>query len=382
MQRYCLAAALLVASVSLGSRYPYESGFTVIALGTLAPTLLLGAGVLLCRNTRPKVLLGNALLAIASVGIGLLAMEGVLEWEAAAGPAHLSIPDEWKLRPTRVDGAAHAYYWHGHLNVYNKDSFRTVGNYVREDDKRRIILLGDSLTYGYGVAAADTYAEVLASLGRKTDPAVRIYNLGVNGYNSQDMLRVAAKWVPILAPEQVVYGICLNDFLPSGVGEYKNAMAWSIPVFEAVKTPFETRTRLGGMLTDLYNRALIRLKIRDDFVDDILKDFGNYQTRFRRDLVELNGLAVKATGKPVVALVFNQRPSEPRLRRLASIAEAAAAEAGMKVIPTTEYYQQLGDGNTQLHVSQWEGHPNELAHRLYAAMLAPALGLSDPLRLK
>jgi hypothetical protein len=105
-------------------------------------------------------------------------------------------------------------------------------------------------------------------------------------------------------------------------------MAWQIPLPEEVKKPFEG-TRLGAMTTELYNRALLGLGIRDDFFADILKDFRGYQTRFKRDLVELNRLAESETGKPVVALVLDQFPNDERGHRIARIAEAAAVECGV-----------------------------------------------------
>jgi hypothetical protein len=120
---------------------------------------------------------------------------------------------------------------------------------------------------------------------------------------------------------------------------------------------------------------LIALRIRNDFFADILKDFRSYQTRFKRDLVELNRLAKSETGNPVVALVLDQFPNDERSHRIARIAEAAAFEAGMNVVPTDDYYGRFNDGKTQMFVSKWERHPNEMANRIWAAMLASALGL-------
>jgi hypothetical protein len=47
----------------------------------------------------------------------------------------------------------------------------------------------------------------------------------------------------------------------------------------------------------------------------------------------------------------------------------------MNVVTTDAYFERFSDGKTQLFVSKWEGHPNEMANRIWAAMLASALEL-------
>jgi hypothetical protein len=110
-----------------------------------------------------------------SVAVTLVAVDLGLAWlerakqETTAVPAgpqgdSLIIPDEWKERPAQIPGAARAYYWHGKLHVYNQDYFRAIGDYARDDDKRRIVVLGDSLTYVLASLAEDTYAAVRVPL--------------------------------------------------------------------------------------------------------------------------------------------------------------------------------------------------------------------------
>jgi len=68
-----------------------------------------------------------------------------------------------------------------------------VGDYVLEESPMRTVVLGDSLTYGVGIAAEDTDAAVLERLVRDRTPRARVYNLGVPGYQSDDILGVAMK---------------------------------------------------------------------------------------------------------------------------------------------------------------------------------------------
>ena len=52
---------------------------------------------------------------------------------------------------------------------------------------------------------------------------------------------------------------------------------------------------------------------------------------------------------------------------MAKIAEQAARDAGMDVVDTGEYYEKYS--GRRMGVSQWEGHPSEEAHGIFAGML-------------
>jgi len=118
-------------------------------------------------------------------------------------------------------------------------------------------------------------------LRRKLNTQLVVYNLGVPGRQSEDIVHIAEKWVPVLKPEIVIYGICQNDFLPSLMPQYENNMRWEFPLPRFIKKPLETKTRAGNLFADRYNRLLMSLGIRNDFYTDILRDIGNYQERFR-----------------------------------------------------------------------------------------------------
>jgi hypothetical protein len=70
----------------------------------------------------------------------------------------------------------------------------------------------------------------------------------------------------------------------------------------------------------------------------------------------------------VVGMVLDKLPEyNGRLYKIAKVAERLMTEAGMEVVPTESYYQRY-DGR-DFRVSRWEGHPNEEANAIFAAML-------------
>jgi len=203
---------------------------------------------------------------------------------------------------------------------------------------------------------------------------VKVLNLGVSGNQSEETLALAKRWLPKLRPDLVVYGHCLNDFLPSEISRYTR---YDIPLPHRVKRMFRRRTLIGGLAYYGYGQLLIALGLEADFYDDILGGIEAYDHRFAKDVRELNDLAVKTTGHPVLALVLNQMPANPRGRRVASLAETRMKEGGMIVDPADPYQDEYARSGISLKVSIWEGHPNALAHAVYAGELAKAI-LADP----
>lgn len=322
------------------------------------------------------MILGGLGLGCFVLELGLIAL--TFAGEAGGGPAprwltDLACPDEWMMRPARVPGAATANYWQGQLHVQNAEGYRTTGDYALEPEAFRIAVLGDSFTYGYGVAPEKAYPAVLETR-LSARGKVRVYNLGVPTFNSTDVLEVARRELPRLRPHLVIYGICLNDFLPSR-SRHVDDMRWQVALPSPLVAPFADRTYVGRLLTCLYDEALRNVRIRDNFVSSALKDFNARLTRFQAELEELNRVCVEATGQPVLAMPFNERPGpfDGARSRLARVAQMAARDAQMDVISPEPFRRENPDSVRELRVSRWEAHPSALAHQLWAESFAAAV---------
>jgi hypothetical protein len=282
-----------------------------------------------------------------------------------------SLPSEWLAVPANIQGAAHALVWHGALHVHDADEFRRLNGPFppRQTGVMRILVLGDSLTYGYGVDAAWAYPSLLQTLLAGQYRA-EVINLGVPGAQSEDVARTLGRMAPLLKPDLVIYGMYLNDFLPSGIIERRNWLGVPLPFW--LRQSAYLHTRLGKLMDDAYRNLLIRLGISLDIWDDILKGIDSYQRRLATDLAEMQAIA-KAQGlPPVVGMVLDHMPViGGRGQRIAGIAEAAMQQAGFTVIPTADYYRAYN--GAALFVSRWEFHPNEEAHAIFATMIADHL---------
>jgi len=84
---------------------------------------------------------------------------------------------------------------------------------VEDDSASRIVVLGDSFTFGYRVDADSIYPSVLESRlnEESTEKRLEVLNMGVSGYNTQDGARVLEHKGLLWQPDLVIVGYVLND---------------------------------------------------------------------------------------------------------------------------------------------------------------------------
>ncbi|MFP4474462.1 MAG: SGNH/GDSL hydrolase family protein [Desulfatibacillaceae bacterium] len=281
------------------------------------------------------------------------------------------LPDEWKQKDVAVAGAAHAFLWHGVLHVADANHFRRTTPFPeKRDDTFRILAVGDSLTYGMGVKDCWVWPSLLEKvLSRQYQ--VEVLNLGSPGNTCADVRRVVERFVPRLSPDLVVYGVCLNDFLPSGTGQnrFKNA---AVKVLVDVLDYASHRSRVFLLVSERVKGVLMRFELAPDYVAAALMDLSNMKEGFADEVLRINRSVTGAGLPPVVSMVLEQYPQwGGRGYRLALLARSLMEEAGMDVIPVEDFFRQYhGKG---MQVSHWEGHPNEEAHAIFAMMIHDAV---------
>ena len=139
---------------------------------------------------RGKRLLQNLALSLAVFLLCVAAVEIVLRWNGY-GNLELYEPDPalyWKLKPnqdcyTKIDHKP------VHINSHGTrgPEFQTQ----RPANSFRILSLGDSRTFGWGLSEAETYSSVLQSLLQKEAPAgkrIEVINAGVNAWSYPQIL--------------------------------------------------------------------------------------------------------------------------------------------------------------------------------------------------
>ncbi len=75
----------------------------------------------------------------------------------------------------------------------------------------RIVAMGDSITFGTGLATEDTWAAQLERQGIDSGRSIEVLNAGVEGYDLRDSLERLEHQALALDPDIVVYAYCIND---------------------------------------------------------------------------------------------------------------------------------------------------------------------------
>jgi lysophospholipase L1-like esterase len=372
-------------------------------LGAAVVGAILLGGALPAPRLRSRV--GSLALAAGSVCLLLMLCEAVL-WgleriaarplpEVASGPPPLPpalppqlhekiarmqgalvMPREWEhLDLERSPGIKQPYLWQGVHHVFNADRMRRDGAFPPRDPGRfRVLVVGDSFTYGEGIDARWTYAAQLER-ALQSDFAIEVLNLGVAGNSSADTLEVLRRFVPELEPDLVIYGACLNDFLDS---QQRAPEHWLLPLPQKWKKVLQRRTRLGRLLHERSDALLRRFGLRPDFHSELLAHFDRYRARFERDVQQMNQIVTASGRPPMIGVVLDHtpRPDGPG-RELSAAAEAALRRAGFEVANSDAYYREYAGWD--FRVSRWEQHPNEEANAIWASRLAEQLRQRDDL---
>jgi lysophospholipase L1-like esterase len=79
--------------------------------------------------------------------------------------------------------------------------------------KTRIVALGDSFTYGWGVAAEESWPKALEQRLRSLGLDVEVANLGKPGASPRDYADIAEQSLPLLQPDVVIVGVLQGDDL-------------------------------------------------------------------------------------------------------------------------------------------------------------------------
>jgi hypothetical protein len=108
---------------------------------------------------------------------------------------------------------------HGNISI-NTDSLglrspvpaRTYGN--KQAGEYRLAFVGDSVTFGVGVATGKTYPEIVEKSLNHLQPhcQVAVFNFAVSSYSVKEMTNTLKYRVPEVNPDLVVMGIVIDDF--------------------------------------------------------------------------------------------------------------------------------------------------------------------------
>ena len=183
-----------------------------------ADALIATTRIAAMTSVRPSVFRAAAIVLglIVAVLSAIVALEAYVRvsWDPKRGTPGFFISD-----PVRLEKLAPDYTgWFAGVPVHiNHLGFRDPREYALEKAPGtfRIVVLGDSVTFGHGSIEEHTYPRLLETLLKERRPDVQwqVWNLGVPGYNTAQELAYLLEAGPAFQPDLVVVGFYDNDVM-------------------------------------------------------------------------------------------------------------------------------------------------------------------------
>jgi lysophospholipase L1-like esterase len=257
----------------------------------------------------------------------------------------------------------------------NAHGLRDRDRPAKAPDTKRVLVIGDSYTWGYAIAEEEAYPQVaerlLAERGR---PDIEVINGGIPDYNSRQERVLLEKLMPIYQPDAVFLAYVVNDAEPS--------TAMPTPPEEAYR---HSRSWFLSELADRLNRKVFRRRLLPSAKDNVGSNYldgfeeGSVKWRDSREAIrEMRDLCA-AAGRLFAILMMPDftQPFDERYGLL-KIHKAVATWGRELNIPVFDLLTLLfrGEDHTKWQVP-WDGHPNAAAHHRIAAFLVDRI-LDEP----
>jgi len=236
-------------------------------------------------------------------------------------------------------------------------------SYEKPPGKLRILMLGDSLTVGWGAKFEETFPKRIERLYADRGIPVQVINTGVGNYNTIQEVEYYITEGYKYGPDIVVLNFFVND---------------AEPVPAAHPPPAILRicyscVFIAGQVDSLFREIFAK----KDWADYYLSLYGNDgQAKGWRDakayIAKLAAFTKTHGTKLLIANLPELHDVEHyRLQKITDLVHEAADENGVAFVDLLPYLQ--GVPSRELWVTAPDPHPNGLAHKLFAEGIFQAL---------
>jgi lysophospholipase L1-like esterase len=241
----------------------------------------------------------------------------------------------------------------------------------------RIVAVGESTTWGFGVGDAETYPEVLQI---RVDPGgtrVDVVNAGQPAWSIWQTWRWLATEGDTLEPDVLVAYHLQNDLLPRGASNRRDVfrVALTDRQLSEARAPFAPVVRVLGQsrLQALAWRHWLAPRVVEGVAGAVEKDVVRVPEADRR--LAWEGIRGWCAERGVRLMVVHPLYAGPAARRDALLAEVGAAPETLYVdLPAEKARQGLGEriDGTPMYQSD-DAHPTAAGQRWIGGVLADAL---------
>jgi len=237
--------------------------------------------------------------------------------------------------------------------VINSDGLRDAEYSVERTGAYRIAVLGDSLTFGWGVEKQDSFEALLEQRLNELQPT-EIINFGHGNYNTEQQVNLFKKKGLKYSPDKVVVFYFIND------AEITPVRSRWTPLARLRSVTF-LWSRVRGLLSRSNSGATFESFYADLYRDD-QPGLLALQQAFRelRDLCRREGIELQVVLLPELHDLVNY----PFADEYQKVSRFLAGE-GISAMDLTPAFAGFEDAEG-LWVAADDAHPNELAHRMIA----------------
>lgn len=333
------------------------------------------------RKPLPEFLL--ALGTVVIFGGALAGCEGALRFaeprylDRVKGPTVYSEAYGWTLRPG-FQGTLH-----GVFTTVNSLGYRGREHPVTEAPARtRVLMLGDSITFGIGVADAETFSALLDDRAERFS----VINLGVEGYGTDQELTRLEREGLAYHPAVVILNFCVaNDFVNNaGTTAHKPYFTLEGGVLrrhdERVRlSPFRAAAQWLADESHLYNRLETLFPVRPQPTTPLGEaaqggDRIGPKAAAERTFALIRRIADASRGMGARFLLL-LHPDETAFRQRSSVLRRfckTEALAQIAVVDLGARYRALGLDYDQIARDE-QGHLTPLGHRFAAEVIDSVL---------
>jgi lysophospholipase L1-like esterase len=297
------------------------------------------------RNKSIIVAFGAAVLALALLeGLARLAGEPshilnstfveAPEWDY---PGQIARDPElfWRYRPLQVIYSG--FFAPGTCTI-NSQGFRgPEPNETKPPDIRRVVCLGESTTFGWGVPDAVAYPRQLETQLNLLDPRRQrweVINAGVTNYSTYQGVILAQRWLPRWKPDIVLFNYSWADHQPAGMGTPDNDVEmparWRLEIEEVLRHSAAVQWATWAWLSLFHSEGSLRPADRrvwrvglPEFVGNIEKLVRATQDVGARPVIVTSPISWPPPGKSDTSGIFHYHQRYRRMARYGAIASGA-----------------------------------------------------------
>ncbi|MEM3101638.1 MAG: SGNH/GDSL hydrolase family protein [Candidatus Nitrosotenuis sp.] len=236
----------------------------------------------------------------------------------------------------------------------NSDGLRDKEYSVKKSNKYRIIFLGDSLTFGWGVPKEATFEAILEEKLNELYPT-EVLNFGTGNYNTEQEVSLFIEKGLKYRPDKVVLFYFINDAEPTPV----KSRLWFLGYSRLLSFYW---SRIHSTISNIF-----RSKSFYDYYSNLYNDNQPGWLTTQKSLLQLkrickeNGIKLQVVLLPELHNPTNNYPFNKEYNKVKSFLKTN----GINYLDVTPAFQDYVNP-IKLWVAEDDAHPNSLAHRIIA----------------